>query len=113
MRASSITDLKGKYGSMFGPYEEGLGKLGTKDVYGALHEMISKMKEAPDYTDEMGDTRIKDIAKQVAETFASLSGKPVEVETAKVEPAAEEPEEEDPQAAIKAAVERMKAKEKK
>jgi len=118
VRATSISDLKGKYGSLFGPYEEGLGKLGTKDVYGALHEMLSKMKEDPGYTDEMGDSKIKEIAKQVADTFASLTGKPVEVETAKVEPAAEEKPveeetEEDPQAAIRAAVERMKAKEKK
>ena len=118
VRASGISDLKSKYGSLFDPYEKGLGELGVQDIWGELHDMIAKAKESPDYTDEMGDSQIRNIAKMVGDKFAAISGKPVEVEATKVEaspePAAEkEPEEEDPQAAIKRAVERMKAKEKK
>ena len=114
VRASGISDLKGKYGSMFEPYEKGLGELGVTDLYGSLHSMLSELKGSPDYNDEMGDSKIKEVAKTIADKFAAITGKPVEVETAKVEPEKPaEPEEEDPQAAIKRAVERMKAKEKK
>jgi hypothetical protein len=114
VRASGISDLKGKYGGLFEPYEKGLGELGVSDVYGELHDMLSRLKESPDYTDEMGDGKVREIAKMVGDKFSAISGKPVEVEKVEAAPV-EEPkaEEEDPQAAIKRAVERMKAKEKK
>jgi hypothetical protein len=113
VRASSITDLKGKYGSLFDPYAKGLEGVGIPDIYGALHDVLSKLKEGSDYNDEMGDSKIKEIANSIAGT---LKPDAVEVETAEVKPAEEpkaEPEEEDPQAAIKRAVERMKKRENK
>ena len=117
VRASGISDLKGKYGSLFSPYEKGLGEMGVSDVYGELHDMLARLKaETPDFSEEMGDSKIREIAKMIGDKFAAITGKPAEVEATKVEAApVEEPkvEEEDPQAAIKRAVERMKAKEKK
>ena len=114
VRASGISDLKGKYGSLFEPYEKGLGELGVSDVYGDLHDMLSRLKESPDYTDEMGDGKVREIAKMVGDKFSAISGKPAEVAVEKVEaPAEPAAEEEDPQAAIKRAVERMKKRENK
>lgn len=118
-RSDRIGGLKSKYGSLFsGPgYPEYLGDHleGNPDgIYDLLDEHLAKLREGEGYTDEIGESEIQKIAKEIGDRVAKITGKPVAVETNEItaepekpkeEPKAEEKppikEEEDPMAKLK------------
>lgn len=95
IRTSRISGLKGKYGELFSPYSSYLAdKLGgnADSIYDLIDEHLQGLQGVEGYNDEMGDTSIHDIAAEIGRRVAEITGKPVEVEVAKVE-AAETPKE--------------------
>lgn len=71
VRGQGIDELKSKYGDLFNPHLDALKEIEPDtDVYGKLHDFMSTFKQSPDYSDEMGDTTMKDIASQLAAKIA-------------------------------------------
>ena len=130
-KVERVSGIKSKYGSLFGGpgipeyLSDHLG--GNPDsIYDLIDEHLQKLKGGEGFTDEMGDSEIQKIAKEIGDRIAKITGKPVSVETTEVaaatpdagtEPKAEEPkaeekppiaEEEDPMAKLKKHIGGMK-----
>jgi len=107
VRSEGITGLKAKYGSMFDPHMDAFKEMyGDQDLYGSLYDEIERMRGTDGYSDEAGDSRIKQIADTFRGKVEKIRGAP-KVEAVKVEagpvPASGE---EDP---MKAIVDRVKS----
>ncbi|MFA5377264.1 MAG: hypothetical protein WC455_16055 [Dehalococcoidia bacterium] len=112
MRTTAISDLKGKYGSMFDPYMEPFNEMyPDQDLWAMLHDHLAKMKQEDGYTDEIGDMKIKEIADQLRGKVEKIRGPAVaKVEVAKKGPPAMTAEEEvDPMTAIVDSVKKLKS----
>ena len=108
MRVEGIKGLKGKYADLFGPHEGAFQELYGGDVYEKLFDMIEELKGGEGFTDELGDSKIKEIAGQLQEKLSKVKGSP---EAAAVEIKTEEtPKEEDPMARMKAGILKMKGR---
>jgi len=105
MRVEGIKGLKGKYADLFGPHEGAFQELYGGDVYEKLFDMIEELKGGEGFTDELGDSKIKEIAAQLQKKISKVKEQApgaavVEVKT----------EEEDPMARMKAGIIRMKSR---
>ena len=111
-KVGAISDLKGKYGSLFPDTYGGYLKDHLGDNYGdALWELIyadlEKLKGTDGYTDEVGESSIKSLAENIGKRVTALTGTAPETETpAAEETASAEPGDtgEDPMADVRAMI---------
>lgn len=96
LRMDGIKGLRGKYSDLFGPMEGHFKELYSSDIYEKLYELLGEMKGQPDFTDEMGDAKIKEIAEQFKGKLGKVRGEKAPeaaaVEVTKVEEPAPEPD---------------------
>jgi hypothetical protein len=111
MRTAGIEELKGKYGELFNPHMAAFSEMyPDQDLWASLHDMLGKMKSGENYTDEMGDMKIKEIADQLRGKVEKIRGPAVaKVEVAKEAPPPMSAEEDvDPMTAIVDRVKKLK-----
>jgi hypothetical protein len=91
MRSEGIKGLREKYPD-FGIYEEPLNKFYPgSDLYGSLHDMLSKLRGNEGYTDEVGDGEMKRILDELRKQFDFVKvPEPPKVEEVVAETPAEE-----------------------
>ncbi len=98
VRGRGIEELKQKHGSLFDEHADALNAFGISDVYSFLYDKLEELRKSPDYTEEMGESSIKDFHKGLLDRVGKIRGKPseppaaVEVAISKEEPASPEPE---------------------
>lgn len=98
VRQSGISELKGKYGEMFGPYEESWKAMSedpNADLYEKLYDLVDELKKGPDYSDELEHNTMNEVLEKMKGSLKPA----VSVE---VEKSVEAPVEVDPLAKIKA-----------
>lgn len=109
MRVEGIKGLKGKYADLFGPHEGAFQELYGGDVYEKLFDMIEELKGGEGFTDELGDSKIKEIAAQLQEKLSKVKGPAPEAAAVEIK-TEESPKDEDPVARMKAGIIKMKGR---
>jgi hypothetical protein len=109
MRLEGIKGLKGKYADLFGPHEGAFQELYGGDVYEKLFDMLEELKGGEGFTDELGDSKIKEIATQLQEKLSKVKGseKPAEPVAAELE-VKTEAKEPDPLEGVRQGIMKMK-----
>ena len=74
MRFENIEGLRAKHGPMFEGMEEPFKDLYDSDLWEKLQDLLDELKAGEGYTDEMGDSKIKEIAEQLKTKLAKLKG---------------------------------------
>lgn len=74
MRLEGIKGLKGKYADLFAPHEGAFKELYGGDVYEKLFDMLEELKGGEGFTDEIGDSKIKEIAGQLSAKLSKVKG---------------------------------------
>jgi hypothetical protein len=90
MRTNGISELKGKYGSMFEPLAPAWKDLSGEDsdLMEKLYDIVDELKHGEDYSDEKADSTIKDIHSKLLERVKNVKGIQIGEEE-KSEPVAE------------------------
>lgn len=97
-RLLGIDDLKKSYGSMFDPYSSAYKVLiddEGADIYEKLYDVLDELKEEEGYSDELKDSKIKELAEALKQKVSSLKSislpeeKPAEAAEVKIEAAGE------------------------
>jgi len=111
-RFENIGGLKTKYAELFGDAEGSFKDMYDADLWEKLQDLIDELKGDEAYTDEMGDSKIQEVAAQLKAKLAKLRGEEAEPEGAAVAVEVEksdEPEgEEDPMGPIVDKIKQMK-----
>ena len=111
-RFENIGGLKTKYSELFGDAEGAFKDLYDADLWEKLQDLIDELKGDEAYTDEMGDSKVQEIAAQLKAKLAKLRGEEAEPEGAAVAVEVEksdEPEgDEDPMGPIVNKIKQMK-----
>ncbi len=90
LRGQTRGELESKYGELFGPMKEDLEAIDLGDIYEKLVDVLEELRGVEGYTEEMGDSRIREIHGQLKSKFDKIKGvqppKAIEVEVTTEEP---------------------------
>ena len=99
VRSERMNDFKGKYGSMLDPLSEPFKRTFGADLHEKAFDYMDGMRGEEGYTDEVGDSRLKEVIEQIKEKLGLNSPVVAEVteEVKPAEPAADGEAEEEPE----------------
>lgn len=98
VRSERMNDFKGKYGSMLDPLAEPFEKTFGANLHDKAFDYMDKLRGEEGYTDEVGDSKLKEVIEQIKEKLGLNAPAPVAaVETVEVKPAEEGEAEEEPE----------------
>lgn len=91
LRADGMKAFGEKHGSMFSPFADDFKRVFDKDLIPLVFDYLEELKGEPGFTDEVGGTKLKELADQIKSRIGPKEP-PAAVEVTKVE-AAKPPEE--------------------
>jgi hypothetical protein len=98
VRSERMNDFKGKYGSMLDPLAEPFKKTFNADLHDKAFDYMDQLRGEEGYTDEVGDSKLKEVIQQIKEKLGLNESAPVAaVVTEEVKPAEEGKAEEEPE----------------
>lgn len=68
VRQSGISELKGKYGEMFGPYEESWKSMSedpNSDLYEKLYDLVDELRKGSDYSEELEHNTMNEVLEKM------------------------------------------------
>jgi len=97
VRSERMNDFKGKYGAMLDPLAEPFEKTFGANLQDKAFDYMDSLRGEDGYTDEVGDSKLKEVIEQIKEKLGLNEPAPVAaVETVAVKPAEEGEAEEEP-----------------
>lgn len=90
VRTERMGEFKGKYGSMLDPLAEPFQKTFGADLHDKAFDYMDQLRGEEGYTDEVGDSKLKEVIQQIKEKLGLNEPAPVAaVVTEEVKPAEE------------------------
>lgn len=72
---ASIESLKGKYSALFDGLDGAYSEMNDgANLYEKLFETISELKKGPDYSEELEDGKVKEMAEKLKQKVQAISG---------------------------------------
>jgi hypothetical protein len=94
LRADGLKAFGEKHGSMFSPFADDFKRVFDKDLIPMVFDYLEELKGEPGFNDEVGGTKLKELADQIKGRIGPKEEPPAAVEVTKVE--AEKPPEPPP-----------------
>lgn len=91
LRADGLKAFGEKHGSMFAPFADDFKRVFDKDLIPLVFDYLEELKGEPGFNDELGGTKLKELADQIKGRIGPKEPPPAAVEVTKVE--AEKPSE--------------------
>jgi len=75
VKRSSINDLKGKYSSLFDGLDGAYKEMNDgADLYEKLYKVVSELRNGADYSEELEDGKVKEMAEKLKQKVQAISG---------------------------------------